>query len=195
MAELSRRAMLGRFVSKALDVAADAAQHEVDRRFPPQRRPPGAGPETEFLAGCTGCGACAEACPHDAIHHFNENAGALAGTPVLVPDSRACHMCEGFPCAAACEEPALRMPETTIWPLGVARIDEERCIAWNGPECGACIDACPAEARALRLERWRPHLDPAICIGCGLCIERCPTTPKAIVLEPLERSAAPRTAK
>ena len=188
MAELSRRAWLGGLATKALGAAADAAQREVDRRFPPQRRPPGAAPEAVFLSECTRCGACAEACPHGAIHHFDEGSGALAGTPVLAPDSRACHQCEGFPCAAACEESALRVPEAATWRLGRARLVKQRCIAWQGPECGACVDACPPDASALRLERWRPHLDPELCIGCGLCIERCPTLPKAIELEPLEQA-------
>jgi ferredoxin len=170
---------------KTLSVVADAAEREVERRFPPKRRPPGAEPEAAFLADCTRCGACAEACPHDAIHHFGSDTEALAGTPVMVPESRACHQCEAFPCAAACPEPALAVPSTTTWKLGEARIVEERCIAWNGPECGACISACPADAPALRLENWRPVLDPVLCVGCGLCIERCPTLPKAIVLDPL----------
>jgi ferredoxin-type protein NapG len=193
MTDLSRRALLGRMATKALDVAADAAQREVDRRFPPQRRPPGAAPEAAFLAECTRCGACAEACPHDAIHHFDEGSEGLAGTPVLVPDRRPCHQCEGFPCAAACPEPALQVPETATWSLGRARIVELRCIAWKGPECGACVDACPPAAPALRLERWRPHLDSEVCVGCGLCIERCPTSPRSIVLEPLGEEGAETT--
>ncbi len=181
----TRRAWIGGLLRKGLEVATEVAQKEVDRRFPPRRRPPGASPETAFLSECTRCGACAEACPFDVVHHFDDRSGPLAGTPVLVPDRRACHQCEGFPCAAACPEPALQMPETTTWPLGRVRLVRERCIAWMGPECGACIQACPSDAQALRLEGWRPHLDPDQCVGCGLCIERCPTSPKALELEPL----------
>ncbi|MCP4903590.1 MAG: 4Fe-4S dicluster domain-containing protein [bacterium] len=177
---------MGDLFRRTLDVATRAARSGVDRRFPPRRRPPGASPEPAFLTQCTRCGACAEACPHDAIHHFDEETGPLAGTPVLIPENRACHQCEDFPCAAACPEPALQMPSTTTWPLGRVRLVEEHCIAFMGPECGACINTCPADAPALRLEHWRPHLDAEFCVGCGLCIERCPTSPKALELEPLE---------
>ena len=182
---LSRRDLFGGLLRKGVEAASEAAKKGIDRRFPPRRRPPGASPEAAFLAECTRCGACAEACPHDAIHHFDDRSGPLAGTPVLVPDNRACHQCEGFPCAAACPEPALAVPEATIWSLGRARLVRERCIAWMGPECGACVNVCPTATQALHLKRWRPHLDADQCVGCGLCIERCPTLPKAIEMEPL----------
>ena len=78
--------------------------------LPIRRRPPGALPEETFLARCTACGDCIKACPHNAIHVLAEWVKPGTGTPVMVPDSRACHMCEGFPCAAACGEGALAQP-------------------------------------------------------------------------------------
>ncbi len=182
---LSRRDLIGGLLRKGLDLAARGVTKKFDRRFPPRRRPPGAVTEAIFLSECTRCGACADGCPHDAIFSFNDRSGPLAGTPILIPDRRACHQCEEFPCAAACEERALEVPRTAGWSLGRVRLLRERCIAWMGPDCGACIDACPENSKALSLSGSRPDLDSDICVGCGLCIERCPTSPKALVLEPL----------
>ncbi|MCA9716137.1 MAG: 4Fe-4S dicluster domain-containing protein [Myxococcales bacterium] len=123
----------------------------------------------------------------NAVHTLAEWVRPGAGTPVLVPESRACTMCEGFPCAAACPEPVLNVPEGPTWRLGVAKIVESRCLPFRGPECGACAGLCPSEVNALTMRRARPQIDPAECIGCGLCIQACPVKPSAIELEPLER--------
>ncbi len=157
----------------------------LERAFPARRRPPGAVVEISFLTLCTRCGECTSACPHAAIHTYSESAGVLASTPVLLLDQRPCHMCEGFPCAAACKEGALIPPEEVTWPLGEVRLVEERCIAFAGPDCGACASLCPPEAEALRLVRGRPVIDPETCVGCGRCIEACPVLPAAIELLPL----------
>jgi ferredoxin-type protein NapG len=161
----------------------------LERAFPARRRPPGAVVEATFLTLCTHCSDCASACPHAAIYSYNETAGVLAGTPVLLPDQRPCHMCEGFPCAVACEEGALIVPTQTTWPLGEVRLIEDRCITFAGPDCGACGSLCPTEAEALQLVRGRPAIDAAQCIGCGRCIEACPVLPKAIELVPLPSDA------
>jgi len=156
-----------------------------EAEFPMRRRPPGAVPEAEFLAGCTACMACVEACPPRAIHTLAEGVRPGAGTPVMVPDARPCSMCEGFPCIAACE-PAVLIPfEGTSWPLGSVVVDPTHCLPFRGPECGACQGLCPAGVEALRLQRGRPVIDEAQCVGCGLCIEACPTRPAALQLVPL----------
>jgi ferredoxin-type protein NapG len=151
----------------------------------PRRRPPGAIAEREFLAGCTACDECVKACPENAIHTLAEWVGVGARTPVMVPESRPCIMCEGFPCAAACPENVLLVPEAPVWTLGVARVDEGRCLPFKGPECGACAGLCPGELTALTLRRGRPLVDEQRCVGCGLCIQACPVSPAAIELRPL----------
>ena len=189
MTNLARRSWLKGLLPAARNAVAESLARPLARAFPARRRPPGAVIEASFLTLCTRCGECAAACPHGAIHSYRESAGILAGTPVLLPDRVPCHMCEGFPCASACQEDALTPPEAATWPLGEVRLVEERCIAYAGPDCGACASLCPGEAEALRLVRGRPVIDPGSCVGCGRCIEACPVLPAAIELLPLAAEA------
>ena len=182
---MNRRAWLASLLPVAADAVGRSIEQRVEKSLPPQRRPPGAISEAMFLSTCTTCGDCVEACPHAAIFTYTEEAGINAGTPVMLPDQRACHMCEDFPCAAACPEPSLSAPQEAVWSLGKVRIIEDRCIAFSGPECGACVGLCPGNVNALTQHAWRPKLDAEQCIGCGLCIEACPTDPVAIELEAL----------
>lgn len=168
----------------AVDAVAEAVEERIAPKDPPRRRPPGAVPESRFLTLCTRCDACVDACPHEAVHTYVATAGDLARTPVMRPDRRPCHMCEGFPCAAACETGALVVPETHLVRLGRVRIAEDRCFTFQGPECGACARLCPGGLSALRMRGTRPSIDDS-CVGCGICIEACPTTPAAIEILPL----------
>ena len=181
-----RRKWLRGLVPSAAKLAQQAVDERVARYLSRQRRPPGAVGEAEFLLRCTRCGKCSQACPHGAIFEYAADGGIVARTPVMAPDLRACQMCEGFPCAQACPEGALNPPRATTVDLGVVHIATERCIAFAGPECGACVGMCPAGLSAITLRRWRPVLDEQECIGCGLCIAACPTSPPAIVLRPLQ---------
>ncbi len=183
---VGRRAWLRGLLPKAADAVAEGVQQKVDQRFPRQRRPPGSSNEAVFLTLCTRCDKCVDACDYGAIFTFTDDAGpVLAGTPVMSPDQRACHMCEGFPCVKACEDEALLMPKTATWNLGSVTIDSSRCIAFLGPECGACVKRCPSETQAITQQNWKPVLDKAACFGCGVCIDACPMMPAAITLDDL----------
>lgn len=147
--------------------------------LPSRLRPPGALAEAQFLDRCTRCGDCADACPHYAVHTLADWVVPGGGTPVLVPDSRPCHLCTDYPCARACAEGALVAPEG-LWKLGHVRLSQARCLPFRGPECGACAGLCPEGVAGLTLKLGRPQIDIEECVGCGRCIEACPTNPPAL---------------
>jgi len=144
----------------------------------PFQRPPGSGTEAEFLEECTSCGDCITACPWTAIGVLPEAAGLAAGTPAMNTARAACHLCEDLPCVAACEPGALLAmgPESIM--LGLAEVDEDACLPFKGPECGACVPECPLGA--ITLSRARPSIDSDVCNGCGLCVPACPNFASAI---------------
>lgn len=47
-----------------------------------------------------------------------------------------------------------------------AKVNQDECIA-----CGACADACPAEA--IKVED-AAHVDENACLECGACVDECP---------------------
>jgi Na+-translocating ferredoxin:NAD+ oxidoreductase RNF subunit RnfB len=64
---------------------------------------------------------------------------------------------------------------------GVARIAEERCLAYNQTLCTVCFNKCPLQGAAMMLkDHLYPSVVEAACDGCGECVRFCPTTPAAI---------------
>jgi ferredoxin-type protein NapG len=190
----ARRRFFKELIAKGTTAVADAAS-ELVQVVPPRRRPPGAIDELTFLAKCTACGDCVKACPHHAIFTLASHVHPGAGTPVMVPDDRACHMCEDFPCVTACTPGVLLTPTSSTMTLGGVRIRTDRCFVFRGPECGACAGLCPGDLRALTLAVGRPRVDLDLCVGCGLCIAACPTMPPAIELIPLDERGAPSASR
>ena len=178
----SRRGFLG----EALKLVARQAGGLLADRVAPRRhfRPPGALPEPGFLAACTRCGYCIEACPAHAIVPAPATAGLAAATPTIEPASQPCIACEGMFCAAVCPTGALILPADG-WAhekLGTLALDTERCIAFQGIECGVCARACPVGATALDLdEQGRPVILDG-CVGCGVCVRACVTSPSSLTL-------------
>lgn len=164
--------------------------HGDGQRQPPLRhrafpiiRPPGAVDESEFLAGCTRCNACVEACPHDAIVLAPDRFRQATGTPMINPSQQPCLMCEDLPCAAACEPNVLRenLPRT----IAMANLLTYNCIAWQGGFCSVCSEHCP-EPGALTMEQGKPVIHDDICTGCGVCHHVCPAPTNAIAMMPLQ---------
>jgi len=177
---VQRRHLLRNFAREASRHVGSQVREAAGIEPPWRRRPPGAAQERRFLELCTSCGDCGRACPHHAVYTLGASVHPGAGTPVMLPERRPCHQCEGFACAAACETGALTVPETPTVRLGRVTLDTSRCLPFLGPECGACARLCPGEVEALRLVVGRPEIDEEACVGCGLCIEACPVEPAAL---------------
>ncbi|MFI5280670.1 MAG: 4Fe-4S dicluster domain-containing protein [Gemmatimonadales bacterium] len=178
----SRRGFLG----EAIKLMARQAGSLLAEKIAPRRhfRPPGALPEPGFLAACTRCGYCTEACPVHAIVSAAPSAGLAAGTPIIEPSVQPCVACEGMFCANVCPTGAL-VPPIDGWAkekLGELALDAERCIAFQGIECGVCVRVCPVGPDALDLdEKGRPVIRNG-CVGCGVCVRACVTSPSSLAL-------------
>ncbi|MBP6308144.1 MAG: 4Fe-4S binding protein [Burkholderiaceae bacterium] len=156
-------------------------------------RPPYAQDELAFLLACTRCGACIAACPHEVIFPLAARLGiTVAGTPAMDLLHKGCHLCEAWPCVAACEPGALKQhargadtkdaPSALPRPFARVTIDTHACLPHQGPECGACEGSCPIPG-ALVWDMYRPRIDPEHCVGCALCRAACIAQPSAIKIE------------
>ncbi len=199
---MDRRSFFRRALRKGGEQVVRHVERRVQRKAARWIRPPWALAEVEFLLACTRCGACIEACPHQVVFPLPSRLGAeVMATPALDLATRGCHLCDDWPCVAACEPGALRLPvaqqedendEVAAVPvspprLARATIDPERCLPWLGPECGACATACPVPG-ALQWEGTRPHIEAAECVGCALCREACITDPPAVGIASLQQA-------
>ena len=174
--------------------AADFIERKLPINLPlagSRLRPPGAVPESEFLETCFRCGNCADACPADAIALLESDDKNLRATPFIDPEARACVICDDLACMKACPSGALKLLERFEIRIGLAKVDQDRCVRRDGEECTICIDACPLGDAAILLDdRGRVAvIDPGPtgrgCTGCGVCQERCPTRPlRAIEVVP-----------
>ncbi len=183
---------------KTAEAVYTAASAGAELRAANWFRPPFAVAEMDFLIDCTRCDKCITACPHDVLFKLPARYGVeVAGTPAMDLLVRGCHMCEDWPCVAACEPNALMMAvaqeapeeapeeeETLSAPLPkLARveIDTKTCLPYQGPECGACADSCPVPG-ALQWNGTKPVIDQDACTGCALCREACITEPKSVTV-------------
>jgi len=182
------------------------------KSYPLILRPPGSIPEDAFLAKCTKCGLCVEACPYKALILAKPGEGRPMGTPYFVMRENPCRMCRDIPCTVACPTGALdtnlvseqavsgkKILAVNHAKIGLAVIDRETCIAYWGIQCDACYRACPVMDKAItvepvRNERTGKHavLAPVVhsdhCTGCGLCEHACVTKKASIFI--LTRSIA-----
>ena len=142
-------------------------------------RPPGAPLEPTFLARCTRCDACAEACPEKIIVKAAE-ASMGVGTPIVDPAIGPCTECGK--CTGACPDGALLSSEDRR--MGRAIVHPETCLSAVEIHCTLCVESCPVGSSAIRavpgggiVVSWEA------CTGCAFCYHACPTDPKSIHLE------------
>jgi NAD-dependent dihydropyrimidine dehydrogenase PreA subunit len=87
--------------------------------------------------------------------------------------------------------------------IGIARIDEKRCIPFaENRDCLVCEEMCPVSDKAIKLEAKpvvnsngqlitvrRPAVINDRCIGCGICETKCPVKGEsAIIIHPAKRT-------
>lgn len=155
-------------------------------------RPPGALAEADFAATCIKCGQCAQACPYDTLRMARADDDAPIGTPYFVPRRIPCYMCSDIPCQIACPTGALapELKDIAHARMGLAVIDAESCLSWQGLRCEVCYRVCPVKGEAITIENrprevsrhalFVPHVHSQACTGCGMCEEACPTEQAAI---------------
>jgi len=132
-------------------------------------RPPGAVQEDLFLDRCTRCADCLKACPYECVKFH-----PLDGTPIIFPDAAPCHLCDDFPCIAACQTDALLpVPSKEQVDMGLAVVSHRDCTAGQG--CHACVSQCPMNAIVMDLASLRLSVTAERCVGCGICERVCHT--------------------
>ena len=128
------------------------------------------------LSLCVGCAACAVACKMEnevppGVFNLWIREREVGEYPNLVVEFRPeqCLHCENPPCMPACPTGASYQTKD-----GLVLVDPKKCIA-----CGACIAACPYDARYLH-----PAGYVSKCTFCAhrlekgkvpACVETCPT--------------------
>ena len=194
------------FLAKSVQGAALAATgglawfylvNEQAQARPESIRPPGAEDKEGFFAKCIKCGQCVQACPYDTLSLAAAGDHVPIGTPFFTPRDTPCYMCPDIPCVAACPTGALdpELKDVSKARMGLATIDLENCLSWQGLRCEICHRECPVQNKAITVEHhprriskhamFVPVVHSDHCTGCGVCEKACPTDKAAIrVVQP-----------
>jgi ferredoxin-type protein NapG len=201
-ANATRREFLGK-VAQGVALAATGGLiwayllQQQARATPFALRPPGARHEPDFNARCIKCGRCVDACPYDTLRLARVGEPFPLGTPYFIPRDGPCYMCPDIPCKNACPTGALdpALEDINDAKMGLAVIDIEHCLSWQGLRCEICHRDCPLTGKAITVEHhprkiskhamFVPIVHSDHCTGCGMCEKACPTQEAAIrVLQP-----------
>lgn len=182
----SRRGFFRQVLKRYVEPAAEYLDEKANPDRPVVLRPPGARLEAEFLDVCERCHACVEACPAEAIRAIGGE-GPLAGTPGILASEQPCVVCTDLDCMNACPTDALVVTGRFEITMGLAFVDQSRCVRSAGDLCQLCVELCPLGSRAIRIDASDMVEVLDGCIGCGVCEQSCPTTPKSVVVVPREK--------
>ncbi len=145
-------------------------------------RPPGALPETGFIARCIRCGKCVQVCPYRSIRIASLlDSLMIMDTPFIKAREVPCYLC--MKCPPVCPSGALDrgLKKKHDVRMGIALINKKECLAWQGTLCRSCYQNCPIFDEAIRMDKeLRPVVDNNKCLGCGICENVCPVEPAAI---------------
>ena len=193
----ARREVLGALGLAALWAALGGAEPVRKRQPAMMIRPPGA-LTTDFESLCIRCSECVRVCPTQGLQpSFLEGGWQNALTPRLVPRLGYCNY-NCVACGEVCPTgaiPRLPVEEKQHVPIGLARVDRNRCLPWAyAIDCIVCEEACPVPDKAIRLEVvettnsqgealtiLRPYVIKDLCIGCGMCEYQCPMGSEAAI--------------
>jgi ferredoxin-type protein NapF len=167
-------------------------------------RPPGALPESDFVAACTRCAECMKVCPTNALQPaFLETGMQGIWTPLLVPSigpcAEKCTSC-GDVCPTGAIRPFTWQDKRYKLKMGLANVNRSTCVAWNGGrDCIVCAEVCPYSAVVFKdtfddtlpkdpsqsisapgnkgRTKRVPTVDEKLCTGCGICEYHCPVLP------------------
>ena len=168
------------------------------RATPFALRPPGALPDADFNALCIKCGQCIRACPYGTLKLAALGESVPLGTPHFSPRDVPCYLCPDIPCKEACPTGALspELKDVGKARMGLAVIDRESCLSWQGLRCEVCYRACPLIGKAITVETHPRQLSkhavfvPVVhsehCTGCGVCEKVCPLEQAAVKVLPQE---------
>jgi polyferredoxin len=193
----SRRQLLASLATSVGGLALLRTSPIAHREHPYAVRPPGAR-ESDLLAKCIRCGKCIKVCPTAGLQPSLSESG-LEGlwTPVLVSRlgycDYSCHACGQVCPSEAIPDLTLEEKRRTI--IGLAYIDQNRCIPWaDNVDCIVCEEMCPVPDKAVKLDEvevlndqgeWvvvkRPRVVRDLCIGCGICEYECPLNAESAI--------------
>lgn len=154
---VSRRGLFRAFVS----AAKHTAPQEASLPQLAHSLPPGALPDAQFIAQCSRCNQCVDACPMGILSRHED------GYPQLAIEYASCDGC-GL-CIAACPSDALCVQAR--FDTGLRPTFSSACVNPVRP-CNQCIEACPEQACTLG-PMGLPVLDSERCTGCGECRVQC----------------------
>ena len=156
-------------------------------------RPPGSS-EVSLYNQCVRCGECIKVCPTGVIQPSPTGSQAKLWTPVLKTRLSYCdYSCNS--CGIICPTGAitnLTLEEKRKAVIGVARIDQTKCITWaEDRDCIVCEEMCPVPEKAIRLGGGgqgrgsgggrHPQVIEELCIGCGICEHQCPVVGESAI--------------